>query len=87
MYLKDIDARISHIQETIKATTAQVQGYTQSLQQASQQLSSLQGHLNECLHWKQQLELTDSHIKEAQLEPDLECNDEQDIEQDEEQAA
>lgn len=67
MYSKDIENRISHIQETIKSTEAQIQGYTMSLQQSNQQLSSLHGHLNECVHWKQQIELEQTNLQTSQL--------------------
>ncbi len=73
MVLDDIKFRMDHIQESIKATTAQVQGYTQSLNNANQQLQSLHGHLNECLYWKQALEQEECLIKEAELAIDTEC--------------
>lgn len=52
MQLKDIETRITHIEENIKASTAQVQHFTKSLQDASQQVFTLNGHLNECQFWK-----------------------------------
>lgn len=79
MLLQDIESRISTIEETIKATVAQVQGYNQSLQESTQQLSTLKGHLQECQHWKME-------FQNSQLGSEKERLDEQVIEQDKEQA-
>ncbi len=53
--LHQIDERIAHIQNTIQQTSGAVSDLTQQLQATTQQLQTLHGHLNECVHWKQTL--------------------------------
>ncbi len=83
-----LDDRIAHINETIKQTSAQVQFFTQNLQNSTQQLQALHGHLNECLHWKQTL--VDAKPQEVPLikpESSKEQDDGEAISEESEQAA
>lgn len=56
MLIELIEKRIAQINESINQTNQNVQLFTQNLQASTQQLQTLQGHLNECMHWKQTMD-------------------------------